>query len=149
MKYDNDKPRYDLIPQYPLEEVAKVFTMGAKKYGENNWRDDASETSFGRTMGSILRHIYAFQSGEDIDPESNLNHLAHAITQLMILMVQQLEAPGMDDRRPIVSESNLHNSSSYNKTNAVGSKSIFTNDIFPHIQGISKREEHYDINKGN
>jgi hypothetical protein len=33
-KYDGDKLRYDLIPVGPLAEVAKVYTIGAKKYAD-------------------------------------------------------------------------------------------------------------------
>src|SRR5688572_28092504 len=32
------KPRYDLIPLWALERIAKRFQIGAEKYGENNWQ---------------------------------------------------------------------------------------------------------------
>ena len=31
IKYDGDKPRYELIPPHALEEMVKVLTIGAKK----------------------------------------------------------------------------------------------------------------------
>ena len=32
------KTRFDLIPFELLEDIAKHFTYGAKKYGEGNWK---------------------------------------------------------------------------------------------------------------
>ena len=37
-KDDDGKLRYDLIPPLALEEVVRVLTFGAEKYGPNNWR---------------------------------------------------------------------------------------------------------------
>jgi len=36
-KYDEDKPRWDLLPFTEVEKVVKVLTMGAKKYADGNW----------------------------------------------------------------------------------------------------------------
>lgn len=98
MKYDSDKAPIALIPPECIEEIARVFGMGAKKYGENNWRIDLHNTSFSRTYSSIQRHLNAFWKGENIDPESGLSHLAHAATQIMILMIQNTNGKEMDDR---------------------------------------------------
>ena len=98
MKYDEEKPPLALIPPECLIEIAKVFGMGAKKYGTHNWRYDVGDTSYSRTYSSIQRHLQAFWQGEDDDPESGESHLAHAATQIMILMIQTKEGPEMDDR---------------------------------------------------
>jgi len=98
MKYDQDKPNISLIPAEFIEEIAKVFTIGAKKYGDNNWRKDLDDTTYSRTYSSIQRHLLAFQRGEDMDPESELPHLSHAATQICILMMQWLYGKNNDDR---------------------------------------------------
>lgn len=98
MKYDEGKPPIHLVPAECIVAAANVFGFGAEKYGENNWRHDVGNTSFGRTYSSIQRHLNSFWSGEDIDPESGLHHIDHAISQLMILKMQTLEGPEMDDR---------------------------------------------------
>lgn len=98
MKFDNDKPKIHLVPPEAIIEAAKVFGFGAEKYGENNWRDDGGSTGYGRTYSSIQRHLNTFWQGEDIDPESGKSHLVHALTQLIILRIHQLEHPEMDDR---------------------------------------------------
>ena len=100
MKDDKEKPNLSLIPPEVLPYIAKVFMFGAAKYGENNWRKDINNTSYGRTYSSIQRHLNSFWTGEDIDPESGMEHIDHAITQLMILKMQTLETTNkeMDNR---------------------------------------------------
>lgn len=100
MKYDNGKPPINLVPSAAIIACANVFAFGAKKYGENNWRRDLNKFPVSRHFASIQRHLLAWNEGEDIDPESGLPHLHHAMTQLMILTVCQQEATakGIDDR---------------------------------------------------
>jgi len=98
MKYDNGKYPLHLIPPECLEEISEVFGFGADKYGMNNWRDDGGITEWSRTYASMQRHLNAFWRGEDLDPESGKRHLAHACTQLMILMMHATDHPEMDDR---------------------------------------------------
>jgi hypothetical protein len=98
MKFDDGKSPLALIPPEALLEIADVFGFGAKKYGANNWRDDGDSTSKLRTYSSIQRHLNAWLSGEDLDIESGKNHLSHAATQLIILMIHCIEHPELDDR---------------------------------------------------
>ena len=95
LKYDDGKPRYDLIPIYPIEMVALVLTYGVKKYKAENWRKGLS---FKRTIGSIKRHLSSFEALEDEDPESKLPHLAHLITDAIMLLEHTITHPEMDDR---------------------------------------------------
>ena len=74
LKYDNDKPRMDLLDFDALEGLAKVLTFGAKKYDEHNWRNGIS---YSRLTAAMLRHLTALQRGEDIDAESGLPHIDH------------------------------------------------------------------------
>ena len=75
-KYDQDKPKYHLIPATANQELARVLTFGAKKYEEENWRkvDNAEK----RYISAAMRHIEAYRMGEITDQESGLHHLAHA-----------------------------------------------------------------------
>jgi len=98
MKYDEGKAPIALIPPECISAIATVFGYGAAKYGQNNWRKDLDNTSYSRTYSSVQRHLNAFWNGEDTDPESGYEHLAHAATQIMILMIQNRYGKTMDDR---------------------------------------------------
>ena len=89
-KYDEGKVRLELVPPRAIEGLGKVLTMGAEKYGANNWRK-CEDTE--RYMGAALRHINARRQGELVDPESGLDHLFHAMTNLMFIteLTQELQ----------------------------------------------------------
>ena len=99
-KFDNGKPPIHLLPTKTLTDAAYVFKFGASKYGENNWRHDIDEMPYSRQYSSIQRHLMAWHSGEDLDPESGLPHLDHALTQIMILKtaVDYADTERVDDR---------------------------------------------------
>jgi len=83
-KYDsNKKVRPELLPFKATEKVLEVFTFGAEKYGDFNWRKGLE---FSRLFGAAMRHQMAFWQGQDLDKESGLPHIAHAIANLMMLM---------------------------------------------------------------
>jgi hypothetical protein len=79
-KYDNEKPRMDLVPPFVDAEVAHVWTHGAAKYGDHNWKL-VIEAPNGqrRYMAAAQRHIDAYMDGGILDQESWRHHLAHAI----------------------------------------------------------------------
>lgn len=88
-KYDDEKPRMDLIPPYMEEEVAMVLAFGAQKYAPDNWRKVTPLRS--RYLAAAQRHINALKKGEQMDPESGLHHAAHAACCLMFLGEVELE----------------------------------------------------------
>lgn len=94
-KHDIGKPRMDLLPFEAIEEVAKVLGFGAARYSPWNWY---AGFDYGRLIAASLRHISAFQQGQDNDPESNLSHIAHATANLLFLITLQMKNRGKDDR---------------------------------------------------
>ncbi len=82
-KFDLDKPEYGLIPPQCLDEVARVLTVGAKKYERDNWR--YVEDGPRRYFDAAQRHLWAYKRGEILDPETGLSHLAHAVCSLMFI----------------------------------------------------------------
>lgn len=101
-KYDSDKPRMDLIrPEFTLA-LGEALAYGAKKYEEprgdipNYLKGDGF--NYSTIIGSLERHIAAFKSGQDLDEESGLNHLAHAAINLMFLHTYTISDKGVDDR---------------------------------------------------
>lgn len=94
-KFDQGKPRIELIPRSALLEEAAVLTFGAQKYDDDNWRGGMA---WRRLIGAALRHTLAFADGEDLDPESGLSHLAHARCCLGFLIEYTSTHTELDDR---------------------------------------------------
>lgn len=94
-KYDDGKTRYDLIPAYALYETAEIFTFGARKYADRNWEKGIA---YGRLFGAILRHLWKFWRGIEIDEESGKPHLAHATCGCLMLLEMTKIHPDLDDR---------------------------------------------------
>lgn len=95
MKDTAGKTRYDLIPSEAEEQVAEVFTYGAKKYAAHNYRLGRAYSDY---FAAARRHLSKWQRGEDLDSETGKSHLAHAICCLMMLLTIQLIGTGKDDR---------------------------------------------------
>lgn len=95
VKHDDEKPRMALLSTYALTETAKVLNYGAEKYGADNWRAGISAR---RLISAALRHILAFNDGEDNDPETGLSHLAHAMCMIMFELESHVTHPELDDR---------------------------------------------------
>lgn len=94
-KNDQDKVRLELLPPEALEEIAWILTFGAKKYDAWNW---ANGIAYSRVFGAILRHLWAWWLGENLDPESGRSHLAHASCGLLFLMTYEKYNREFDDR---------------------------------------------------
>ena len=94
-KNDEAKPDLSLLPRRPLEEAAIVLMYGMRKYSRDNWR---AGFDWNRLIGAALRHIFAFNEGEDMDPETGYCHLSHAICMLMFLSELRHTHPELDNR---------------------------------------------------
>lgn len=94
-KDDLGKLRYDLLPASALEDVVKVLTYGATKYDDRNWEKGISWT---RMFGAVMRHLWEWMKGSDIDPESELPHMAHATVDCLFLLQYARTRREFDDR---------------------------------------------------
>lgn len=74
----DNKPRYDLIPEEPLYRVAMLYMRGAKKYGERNWEKGISAD---RNWASLLRHVHAKRRGDEKE-----DHLAAIVWNSFAIM---------------------------------------------------------------
>ena len=95
LKHDDGKPRMDLLDRVALEEIARVLGFGAEKYAAHNWRGGIA---YSRLVAAALRHLHAFNDGEDLDPESGLSHLGHLGCCVMFLLNMAATRPDLDDR---------------------------------------------------
>lgn len=102
LKFDTDKLPLNLLSTEAMNQTAAVLKFGAIKYAEHNWRKGFQ---WSRPLAAAMRHITAFNDGEDIDPESGLSHMAHAACCIMFILEFQKTHPELDDRyKPDVSQ---------------------------------------------
>ena len=97
-RFSAGKIRYDLIPPWALNEVAKVYTYGCQKYDDDNWWKGLKWKK--NVFGCILRHVWKWCRGEKYDDESGVHHLAHAAWNCFALMSYERHNIGIDDRLP-------------------------------------------------
>jgi hypothetical protein len=84
LKFDQDKIDWSLLPIEPTEEMIKVLMFGTKKYSRDNWKH--VEDHKRRYYNAALRHLTAWQKGEQNDLETGFNHLAHALCCITFLL---------------------------------------------------------------
>lgn len=95
LKFDDNKLPVNLLSTEALLQTAAVLKFGADKYAEHNWR---AGFAWSRPLAAAMRHIMAFNDGEDKDPESGLSHLAHAMCCIMFLLEFEKTHRELDDR---------------------------------------------------
>jgi hypothetical protein len=85
-----------LVPPALSIGVAYALKDGAAKYGAYNWREEPINVS--TYVGAILRHLYAYQDGEDVAEDSGVCHLAHVAACCALLMDGKASGSLVDDR---------------------------------------------------
>jgi len=99
IKDDKDKPRMSLLPPKALKGIAEIFTYGAKppKYNEFNYKQGKG-LDWDRILSSCMRHLNAWNDGENLDKESGRPHLYHAGCCIMMLIDLTESKIGQDTR---------------------------------------------------
>lgn len=86
LKYDTGKVRLSLLMRgmaKTLIGVARVLTFGAEKYEAHSWQTVPNGKE--RYTDALYRHLLAYESGEELDKESGLHHLHHALCNLLFI----------------------------------------------------------------
>ena len=96
VKFDQGKPAFEYLDAGFLTEIAAVLEYGATKYAPRNWEIGMR---WGRCFGAGMRHLWAYWSGEEKDPDTGFSHLAHAACCIMFLHAYQSRNIGEDDRK--------------------------------------------------
>jgi hypothetical protein len=96
-KCDGDKADWSLLPIEPVEEVVQVLMFGAKKYAPDDWKH--VENGEVRYFNAAMRHILAWKKGENTDPETGINHLAHATCCLLFLQWKDAQNGKHNDKQ--------------------------------------------------
>jgi len=95
LRYNEDKLKWGLVDFDALDNMVRVLMYGEQKYDAHNWKKGLPYVS---VTESMLRHIYAFLRGEDVDPESGLPHTGHIMCNAMFLDYYWQHHKDMDDR---------------------------------------------------
>ncbi len=95
-----------LVPIEELQEVAKLYAYGARKYAPHNWRKGYD---WSLSYDALMRHIHAFWNGEsehevvEGDPSTSVSHLTSVIFHAFALMYFEKYHKELDDRPPVPS----------------------------------------------
>jgi len=86
-KDDADKLRFELLVPNFIAEMAKVLTLGAKKYSDNSWQNVPNAKQ--RYIGAMLRHANELQQNHEMDfewPDSEVTyHAAQVAVNAMFI----------------------------------------------------------------
>jgi hypothetical protein len=74
------KPRYDLIPGVALRRLANRYRLGAKRFGDNNWKKGGADF-VEDVPNHVIEHLFLWMSGDRSD-----DHLAAAAWGCFALM---------------------------------------------------------------
>lgn len=96
-RYNAGKSPLSMIleARHALEGMAGVLEFGAAKYARGNWHKGLPHADI---CDSMLRHISAYLSGEDLDSESGKPHVDHIFTNAMFLAEGYRTHPELDNR---------------------------------------------------
>lgn len=94
-RFNAGKPQWSQLDMKSFEGACQVMMFGEAKYGRDNWRKGHPVRDL---CDSLMRHLVAFMDGEDIDSESGLHHMDHAISNAMFIKYNLRENPQLDDR---------------------------------------------------
>lgn len=98
-----------LEARHALNGMASVLEFGASKYSRGNWHKGLPHADI---CDSMLRHISAYLSGEDNDPESGRPHVDHIFTNAMFLAEGYRTHPELDNRSEELKRAKEHSSNS-------------------------------------
>jgi hypothetical protein len=94
-KHDSGKPSWSLLPVDAMLEVVAVYDLGERKYSRGNW---TRGMDYHRVFDAMMRHAWAWWSGEERDPEDGQHHLGSVAWCALTLIAYQLRGLGRDDR---------------------------------------------------
>ena len=96
LRFNSGKAKWSLVDFESFLPLVEVLEFGARKYEVDNWKKGLPVKA---VCESMLRHVFAFMNGEDLDPESGLSHVGHIQANAMFLAFMLRERrEAFDDR---------------------------------------------------
>jgi hypothetical protein len=84
------------VPTQVMMEISLGMLEGGLKYGSHNYRSSGVRSSV--YFDALMRHIFAWWEGEEIDPDSGINHVSKALSSLVVLRDAMMNDMLNDDR---------------------------------------------------
>jgi|SRR5579863_1275294 len=81
-KFDNGKLEHHLLSKDAIDGLIKILMFGKQKYDAWNW---SKGIKYSRVYDALNRHMTAWFAGEEVDPETGLSHVYHAMCNAMFL----------------------------------------------------------------
>lgn len=96
------KIQVHLVPPSLIQAAANAYEQGAIKYGAYNWRE-SDEVRVSTYVAAAIRHLQAFQDGENMVPDNpKAHHLGAVIASIGIIIDATAAGTLIDDRpRPL------------------------------------------------
>ena len=95
MRFNSNKAELHQVPTSAILAISKVLMYGAQKYEKGNFRRGMKWTT---PYDCAQRHMMLWLDGEELDAESGLPHLYHAIANVAMLIEFETTCPELDDR---------------------------------------------------
>jgi len=80
LRFNEGKLKWSYVHYPSIEPMVTVLMSGALKYSPDNWKIKLDRTE---VLESAMRHLTALLNGEDLDPESGLEHTGHIMCNMM------------------------------------------------------------------
>lgn len=92
------KVPFSAISMPVIAELGVAMAEGAMKYARHNYRAVGVRASV--YLDAEMRHMAAWWEGQDLDPDSGVNHVTKAIACLFVLRDSMIQGNWVDDRPP-------------------------------------------------
>lgn len=73
-RHNEGKPRWGLVWYKGFIPMIRVLEIGAKEYGEENWKKGLDKREI---LESMQRHLASLMDGEELDAQSGQPHMGH------------------------------------------------------------------------
>jgi hypothetical protein len=94
-KNDQEKADLSLIPLTALEQEARAFMVGEKKYGRYNYTKGHKAS---KLIAALIRHAKAWDEGEEYCPKDGQHHLG-SVRACAAMILRQMELGTLEDDR--------------------------------------------------
>ena len=91
--WKDEKPMWELLPLEDVEDIVKVYTAGAKKYGPDRWQN--LDNGFQRYKAAMLRHLVEYEKGNRIDADTGCMHLAQVAWNAIAMLHLDKQGKGL------------------------------------------------------